>query len=119
MGEVGDAGYPDAMSRLVRWVVCCEGPRRPSSSRLGCDSGVRVWDTNGLGAFRRLTAREPLMRMARTRTARAPRGLISRIGRPGELSTRELGVLAAKNTDILCVRQGMVRRRSNVLRTVR
>jgi hypothetical protein len=63
--------------------VCCAGPMRPTSGRLGYDSGVRVWDTKGLRAFRwlrQLTAREPLTRVSRTgieliRTARAPRGL--------------------------------------------
>jgi hypothetical protein len=53
-------------------------------------------------------AREPFTRMART-------GIVSdgpcaqgtdRTGRPGEPSARELGVLMANGTDVLCVRLG-------------
>ncbi len=79
--------YPDVMrpghQGPTGWYVCSAGSRLPSSDRLEYDSGVRVWDSECLGAFRwlrELTAREPLMRMARTGidsdvSDHAPRGL--------------------------------------------
>jgi hypothetical protein len=72
---------------------------------------VQVWDTHGLGAFRRLrklTARELLTRMARTgidSDGPCAQGT-DRTRRSREPSARELGGLMEKGTDDLCVRLG-------------
>ena len=84
-----------------------------AAEQLGYDPGVRVWDTNGLWAFRRLrelTARELLTRMARTGIdSDSPCVKGSDLtGSPGESSARELGVLTAKGTDVRCVDVSLV-----------
>ena len=66
--------YPAVMRPGARWLVRLTrgteaAEQRPTGVSPYYHVGVRVWDTNGLGAFRslrELTAREPLTRMART-----------------------------------------------------
>jgi hypothetical protein len=104
-------------------------PAHPPQGASGTGPEVwEDWDTNCLGAFRRLrelTALEPLTRMARTgfdSDGPCAQGTDC-TGRPGEPSAHERGVtvLTARGlTSCACDRgKPMARRRSNVLRTRR